>query len=135
MREAGHPTNRQGFDRGRGLADRIFPSFTQAFNSREKWDILRSPLSLCRRAGLSSSSLTPGSCKTLHSRLGCDVHIRLCGVPATAGITTRQKVSRHQSCSRTAHGGPPIDTGRVVLEKYLIPFLGISVSHEPCICG
>ena len=90
MREAGHPTNRQGFDRGRGLADRIFPSFAQAFNSRKKWDILRSPLSLCRRAGLSSSSLTPGVCKRLHSRLGCDGHIRLCGVPATAGIATRQ---------------------------------------------
>ena len=91
MREAGHPTNRQGFERGRELADRVLPSFAQAFNSREKWEVLRSPLSLSRRAGLRSSSLSPGICKNLHSGLGCDVHNKLCGVPATAGIITRQQ--------------------------------------------
>ena len=93
MREAGHLTNRQGFDRGRRLADRVFPCFKQAFHSREKWDVLRSALPLGRRAGVSSSSLSPGSGKRIHISLGCVGHIRLSGVPATARISTQRSIS------------------------------------------
>ena len=102
MREAGHPTIRLGFDRGRRLADRMVPGFTQAFNSSEKWDVLRSPLPLGRRTGVSSSFLSPGRCKRIHISLGCVGHIRLCGVPATAGITTQKSISAQLMLANSA---------------------------------
>ena len=102
MREAGHPTNRLGFDRGRRLADRVVPGFTQAFNSSEKWDVLRSPLPLGRRIGVSSSSLTPGRCKRIHISQWCDTHIRLCGIPATAGISTHKNISAQLMLAHSA---------------------------------